>query len=230
MLLQRFLWPIALVTSLLIGLCGCGTSAPAPTATPVPSETPLPTPSATATPAPTATDTALPTSTATATLVPTATLSPTPTATLRPEERLPTAPNEPFTLVIGEEELTTLAAIEAAQIVNAQYDQLTVRVLPDGVRVSVVIKILIAPKGIQVEAQGMPVVQDGQVRFRVDRLELLDEYQQLTEMITLALTGTLERALYFLQPSREAHIRAVDFTVTAVELQQGAMVIRGVSE
>jgi hypothetical protein len=163
-------------------------------------------------------------------VAPTATLSPTPTATLHPEKRLPAAPDEPFTLVINEEELATLVAIEAAQIVDAEYDQLAVSVLSDGVRVSVVVKTLIVPKGIQVEAQGMPVVHDGQVRFRVDRLELLDEYQQLTEMITLALTGTLERALYFLQPSREAHIRAVDFTVTAVELQQGAMVIHGVSE
>ena len=71
---------------------------------------------------------------------------------------------------------------------------------------------------------------DGQVRFRVERLELNDAYQQLTEMITLALTGTLERALYFLQPSREAHIRAVDLTVTAIELQPGALVIQGVTE
>jgi hypothetical protein len=217
------LWSALTIASLLVGLCGCGTSAPAPTHTPVPTETLVPTATATATPAPTATDTPLPTSTATVTTVPTATTVPTPTPTLRPEDRLPTAPNEPFTLAISEEELTTLAANEAAQMVNAQYDQLSVRVLPDGVRVSVVIKMLITPKGV-------PFVQDGQVRFRVDRLDLRDEYQQLTEMITLAVTGTLERALYFLQPSREAHIRAVDLTVTAVELQQGAMIIRGVTE
>jgi hypothetical protein len=162
--------------------------------------------------------------------VPTATDVPTPTATLRPEDRLPTAPDEPFTLVVHEAELTTLAASEAAQMVNAEYDRLSVRVLPDGVRVSVVVKMLIAPKGVQVEAQGIPIVQDGQVRFRIDRLDLLDEYQQLTDMVTSALTGTMERALYFLQPSREAHIRAVDLTVIAVELQQGAMVIHGVTE
>jgi hypothetical protein len=139
-------------------------------------------------------------------------------------------PNEPFTLVIHEDELTTPAASEAAQMVNAEYERLTVRVLPDGARVSVVIKMLIVPKGIAVEAQGMPFVQDGQVRFRVDRQDLRDEYQQLTEMITLAVIGTLERALYFLQPSREAHIRAVHLMATAVELQEGAMSIHGVTQ
>jgi hypothetical protein len=172
----------------------------------------------------------LPTRTASATPVSTATAIPTPTATLPPEDRLPSASNQPFAVVIGEDELTAWAASEAAHIVDAQYDQLSVRVLPDGVRVSVVVKMLIVPKGVQIEAWGMPIVVDGQLRFRVERLELLDEYQQLTGMITSALTGTLERALYVLQPSREAHIRAVDLTVTAVELQPGALIIRGVTE
>lgn len=230
MSVPRSLGCALLVTSLLLLLCACGTSAPAPTHTPAPSDTPAPTATSTATRVPPASDTPLPTRTATVTPRPTATLTPTPTPTLRPEERLPAAPNQPFTLVLSEEELTTLAANEAAQIVNAEYDQLAVRVLPDGVWVSVVVKMLIVPKGVQVEAQGVPVVQDGQVRFRVDRLDLLDEYQQLTEMITSALIGTLDRALYFLQPSREAHIRAVDLTVTGVELQPGAMVIHGVTE
>jgi len=230
---MRMLRPLDLavvMALLLFSLCACGAPAPVPTHTPLPSQTPLPTPTATRTLQPTPTPTLVPTRTATATPVPTATAIPTPTATLPPEQRLPSAPNQPFTLVIGEDELTALAASEAAQIVDAQYDQLLVRVLPDGVRVSVVVKMLIVPRGVQVEAWGVPTVMDGQVRFRVERLELNDAYQQLTEMITLALTGTLERALYFLQPSREAHIRAVDLTVTAIELQPGALVIQGVTE
>ena len=223
---QGALFTLLAIAVLLVS--ACGTPAAPATSAPTPTETSSPT--ATPTAAPTASPTCTLTSTATVTPVPTATSTATPSPTPRPEERLPQEPNQPFTLLITEEELTALAEEEATHMPNAHYDQLAVGILPDKVLVSVMVEMLMVPRGVQIEAEGMPIAVDGTVRFRIDQLAMLDEYQQLTDFISTSLVGVLERALYFLKPTRRADIRAVDLTVTRVRLQPGAMVIEGMTE
>jgi hypothetical protein len=160
------------------------------------------------------------------TVTPTATPSPTPKAA----DRLPKGPNLAFQLTIGEEELTQLVMGEAAQIVDAEYEGVAVKIHPDKIVVRLFAKFTVAGLGLDIEAEGVPVVVDGTVRFPIHRLTMEDAYQQLTEWVTLSVSNTMGRALYFLQPQREADIRAVHFTVTGVQLQEGAMVIEGITE
>ncbi len=227
---QALLTSIALLCVQLLS-SSCATSTPTPT----PTSTPRPTASATRSWTATATPTRLPTATATFTLEPS--LTPTVTATFTPSptpgiaDRLPKQPNQAFELVISEGELTRLAMEEATQRIDADYERLVVRIHPENVLVTAAARFPgAAPRGLEIEAHGIPVVIDGTVRFEVTKLEMHDAYQQLTEFIRLIISNTLDRALYFLHPSREAHIRAFDVTVTAVELREGAMVIEGITE
>jgi hypothetical protein len=144
---------------------------------------------------------------------------------------LPKEAGQSFQLLIGEEELTELALQEAEQIVGAWYERLTVRIHPDTVLVTAFGTFYpAAPRGIDITAEGIPTVVDGQVRFQVTQLTLHDAHTQLTEVIRIVIRNTLDGALYFLDPEREAHIGAVQFTTTQVRLQEGAMVIEGVTE
>lgn len=236
-LLSSRMITLALVTSLC---AACGAAEPTATPTAVPTATvaasavPTATQSATPTASPTLTQTSTdtptatpePTATATPTVTPTATPSPTPKAA----DRLPKGPNLAFQLTIGEEELTQLVMGEAAQIVDAEYEGVAVKIHPDKIVVRLFAKFTVAGLGLDIEAEGVPVVVDGTVRFPIHRLTMEDAYQQLTEWVTLSVSNTMGRALYFLQPQREADIRAVHFTVTGVQLQEGAMVIEGITE
>jgi len=224
----------ALLTSLAL-LCVQLMASSCATPTPTPTNTPTPTATATRSWTATATPTKLPT--ATATFTPEPSLTPTVTATFTPSptpeiaDRLPKEPNQAFELVISEGELTRLAMEEAAQIIDADYERLVVRIHPEEVVVTAVARFPgAAPRGLEIEAHGIPVVIDGTVRFEVTRLQMHDSYQQLTDFLRLIISNTLDRALYFLHPAREARIRAFDLTVTAVELQEGAMVITGITE
>lgn len=164
-------------------------------------------------------------------MTPTVTATFTPSPTPEIADRLPTQPNQAFELVVSEGELTRLAMAQATQRIDADYERLVVRIHPEEVVVTTVARFPgAAPRGLEIEAHGIPVVIDGTVRFEVTKLQMHDTYQQLTEFIRLVISNTLDRALYFLHPTRDAHIRAFDLTVTAVELREGAMVIEGITE
>jgi hypothetical protein len=146
-------------------------------------------------------------------------------------DRLPQKANQAFSLLITEDELTGLAMKEAEQIVGAWYDRLSVTIHPDKILVTAFGRFYpVATRGVDILAEGVPTVVDGQVRFQVTQLTLHDEHAQLTDVIRIVIRNTLDGALYFLDPEREAHIGAVQFTTTGVRLREGAMVVEGVTE
>ena len=202
-------------------------ASPPPTATSTPTE--APTPTRTVTPMPIEAPTLTPTPVPTLTQAPTLTPTPAP-MWVQVAARLPQESGQPFELIITGDELTQLAIEEAAESIEVNYERLTVEIHADSIAVTAHASLLGVPRGIDIAAEGIPVIKDGQVRFEIVCLNLLDAYQQLTEFVTLVVTNTLNRTLYFLQPVREAHIRAVSFKATHVRLMEGAMVIEGVSD
>lgn len=144
-------------------------------------------------------------------------------------DRLPKAPKQPFKLVITEEELTQLVAEEAAKNVEVEYDRLAVRIHADKVVVTTFAKFEAAGTGLDIEAEGLPIVLDQQVRFQITRLKIEDAYYQLTKDLTQVVVNTLNKSLYFLQPTQKASIKAVNFAASKVQLLEGAMEIEGVT-
>ena len=143
---------------------------------------------------------------------------------------LPEDPNQPFKLTITENELTKLVWEEASAEREARYQWITVNIYPDRLVLKTFAKFEAAGLGLDIEADGMPIIVDGQVRFKIDSLQIADSYQQLTQFITMVVINTLNKSLYFMQPTQKANIRQVFFRATRVELLEGAMVIEGITD
>ena len=143
---------------------------------------------------------------------------------------LPETPNQPFKLTITQDELTKLVWEEASKEREARYQWVTVNIYPDHLALRTFAKFEAAGTGLDIEADGMPIIVDGQVRFQINSLRIEDRYQQLTQFLTMVVINTLNKSLYFLQPAQKADIRQVFFRAIRVELLKGSMVIEGITD
>jgi len=141
--------------------------------------------------------------------------------------RLPKEPDQPFELTITEDELTQLVLEEAAQSVEVEYEGLAIEIQGRRVVVTMLAEFQTLGTRLDIAAEGVPIIVDGQVRFQINKLDMQDRFFPLTEWLTLSLTNTLNRGLYFLQPTQKAHIRSASFHATTIQLQEGAMIIEG---
>lgn len=227
-------WATLVVVILLSAACAQPTVTPtlAPTATPAPSLVP------TATASSTPTSTALPTATATSTQTPTPTPSATPTPTSVPTatpelaERVPREPDLPFELTVTEDELTRLVLEAAAKDAEVKYDRLTVQISPDRIllRAFILLKWAGPEAWVTVEADGVPSVEEEQLRFHVSRLWIEDYNRYLLADEVPWVTRILNESLYFLQPTRRSEAWPVRLRVAQVQLNDGAIRIEGITQ
>jgi hypothetical protein len=161
--------------------------------------------------------------------------------------RLPQGSGQPFTLSITEYELSRLAFEEVASNVEVDYKRLSVKILPDRIVVSTFADFVAtfadfyaagvgwakyAQAGVRLEctAEGVPIVVENQVRFRVDRLEVDNTIRDLEPLIQQCVVNTLNKSLWFLWPTQEARIRSAHFRVERVQLAEGMLQIEGLTD
>jgi len=240
---------------IVVLLCALGLTCACAKATPTATLTPLPTRTSTPTASPTATSTATPTATATPTRTPTVTPTATRTLTPTPEPpiwkhiaaRLPQGSGQSFTLEITDYELTRLAFEEVAASTEVDYQRMSVRALADRIvvqtRVDFVatlaeymdpeaqwIKYTQTGLPLSCTAEGVPVVVEQQVRFRVDKVELDDSIRQFKPVIQECIVNTLNKSLWFLWPEQKAGIKSANIVARSVRLEEGRLLIEGLTE
>ena len=162
-------------------------------------------------------------------------------------ERLPKGAGQPFTLKIKECELARLAFEEVASGGEVDYKRLSVKVLPDRIVVATFVDLVATQAdymATQAEwakytqsglplactAEGVPIVVEGQVRFRVDRVEVDNSIRVLEPLIEDCVVNTLNKSLWFLWPTQKASIKSASFVAKRVQLAEGLLLIEGLTE
>jgi hypothetical protein len=141
---------------------------------------------------------------------------------------LPTVSGQAFSVTLSEEQLTALVFQEARKSVENEYTRLDIQIHPDGLVVSTHVRTEAVRTGLDVEADGVPIIVDGQIRFQITDLRIDDRYSRLTEFLTQILINTLNKSLYWFQPAQRADLTLFSFRATGVELREGELLVEGV--
>ncbi len=180
----------------------------------------------------TATATKHPTATAVPTLTATAPSGPTPSARSLWSQiaaSVPAEPNATFRLTLTDEQLTQLAMEGADKDSEFDLNNVVVMVHPEGMVISAAVKLEETDRDLDVEMEVVPIVVDGGVRLEVNRLDLKDFPPLFSDLMTPLVTDILNDKLDIFNRMQQGWdgVRALE--VTSLELQEGAMIVEGVT-
>lgn len=193
-------------------------------------------------PTPTRTRRLVPSPAATVTKRPTATAAPTPTVPA-PSMPTPTArslwnqiaasvpdePNTAFRLTLTDEQLTQMATEGAEMDSEVDLDNVVVMVHPEGMVIAATVTLAEADRDLDVEMEVVPIVVDGGVRLEVNRLDLKDFPPLLSDLMTPLVTEILNDKLDFFNRMQRGWDGVRPLEVTSLELQEGAIIVEGVT-
>ncbi len=228
-MLRRSVFLVSLLCLLTLAAVACCCpfgSRPEPVVSPTPTRTQKVVPS------PMATATRRPTSTA----VPTPTLAapsnPTPVAGSLWDQIAASVPDEPniaFRLTLTDEQLTQMATEGAESDSEVDLNDMAVMIHPEGMVIAATVTLEEMERALDVEIEVVPIVVDGGVRLEVTRLDLKDFPPLLSDLMTPLVADILNDKLDFFNRMQQGWdgVRALE--ITSLELQEGAMIVEGVT-
>jgi hypothetical protein len=183
-------------------------------------------------PSPTATVTKRPTVAAVRTPTPTAPSKPTPTGQSLLNQIAASVPDEPnvaFRLTLTDEQLTQLAMEGAERDSEIDLSNVAVMVHPEGMVIAAELRLEETGRELDLEMDVVPTVVDGGVRLEVNRLDLKDFPPLLSDLVTPLVTEVLNDKLDFFNRMQQGWDGVRGLEVTSLELQEGAMIVEGVT-
>jgi len=142
---------------------------------------------------------------------------------------LPQGSNQSFRLTIAEEQLARLIIDAAEKEAGVDLERLTTSIHPESIQVTALARFEAVGQELDVEVEIVPAVVDGQVRLRVNRLEIRNYPKLLSALIAPVVTNILDQQLDLFNQMQQDENGDLRFQITGLHLQEGAMIIEGVT-
>jgi hypothetical protein len=142
---------------------------------------------------------------------------------------VPDEPNTAFRLTLTDEQLTQMATEGADSDSGVDLNDMAVMVHPEGMVIAATVKLEEMDRALDVEMEVVPIVVDGGVRLEVNRLDLKDFPPLLSDLMTPLVTEMLNEKLDFFRRMQQGWDGVRPLEVTSLELQEGAIIVEGVT-
>ncbi len=117
----------------------------------------------------------------------------------------------------------------AEQDSEVDLDNVAVMVHPEGMVIAATVTLVEADRDLDVEMEVVPLVVDGGVRLEVNQLDLKDFPPLLSDLMIPLVTELLNDKLDFFNRMQQGWDGVRPLEITSLDLQEGAIIVEGVT-
>jgi hypothetical protein len=132
-------------------------------------------------------------------------------------------------LRLTDDQLTELAIEGVAKDSTVDMEHLTVNVQPQGIQIAALVRLTSVDREFDLETALVPMLLNGRVRFEVSQLEIKNYPPLLSRLVAPLVTDVLSQKLDLFDQLQQGGAGARGFEITKLELQEGAILIEGVT-